>query len=170
MRASRVAAATALSLLMLVSSGLPAGSVYKWMDERGRTHYGSHPPSSGAIYKLHPRTDDAQPQWRRWSHDRAPAEPGEPRQGQVSLIDWDTGLTTTGRFRYVEGALRNTGQQAVRDVRVQVRALDRRGNPVAVVRKRALPSRLAPGQAAAFHLSLPRSPDIADLDVVLRWR
>lgn len=54
----------AIPLLALLASAPAAAQVYKWVDEKGRTHYGERPPASGKskempIREATPKSDRA---------------------------------------------------------------------------------------------------------------
>lgn len=63
--------ATALPLLLTLLALPCHAAIYKWVDEKGVTHYTEQPPASGKGQEIQPRTTPAIP---------APTRPPNPRQ------------------------------------------------------------------------------------------
>lgn len=94
------------SLLLALSSSAMASQVYKWVDDKGVTHFGAHPPQGQEATSINTANPPPRP--------AAPAEPAPQVDTQQQVIDEKVKAQVAEqeaeRKKYCEGARTNLAQ------------------------------------------------------------
>lgn len=79
----------------------------------------------------------------------------------VKIIDSTNYISKTGNYIYVEGILKNTGKDTIKNLRVKIQALDKYGKLISLHDGIPYPSTLAPKKEATYQVMVDNNSKIA---------
>ena len=85
---------------------------------------------------------------------------------KIEIVDWNNRLSTYGNYIYVEGSLKNIGNQTAKVIRVKVKALDSNGEIVSNEDGYTNPSLIAPNKEAIFQIMLKNNYKIKKFSLI----
>lgn len=91
-------------------------------------------------------------------------------KAKMDVVDWNHRLSGFGNYIYVEGILRNVGDEIAESVKVKVTSLDAQGKPVSIEDAYADPSAVAPDQETTFQVMVRNDPRIERFKLTVLWR
>ena len=86
---------------------------------------------------------------------------------KIKIIDWNNRLSTYGSYIYVEGSLKNIGDQTAEGVRVKVKSLDSNGKIVSIDDGYADPSLIAPNKEGIFQIMVRNNYKIKEFSLII---
>jgi len=86
---------------------------------------------------------------------------------KIKIVDWNNRLSTYGSYIYVEGSLKNIGDQTAEGVRVKVKSLDSNGKIVSIDDGYADPSLIAPNKEGIFQIMVKNNYKIKEFSLIV---
>lgn len=88
----------------------------------------------------------------------------------IKIVDWTHYLSNTGNYYYVEGILKNIGENKVDYIEVKAIAFDKAKNLVCLERNYANPHTLEPGEEATFKIMVRYNSKIDNFELAVTWK
>lgn len=89
------------------------------------------------------------------------------KEYKIKIVDWNNRLSASGNYIYVEGSLKNIGDQTAEEVRVKVKSLDSNGKIVSIDDGYADPSLIAPNKEAIFQIMVANNYKIKEFSLIV---
>lgn len=86
---------------------------------------------------------------------------------KIKIVDWNNRPSASGNYFYVEGSLKNIGDQTTERVRVKVKSLDSNGKIVSIDDGYAEPSSVAPNKEAIFQIMVENNYKIKKFSLIV---
>lgn len=91
-------------------------------------------------------------------------------KAKMDVVDWNHRLSGSENYIYVEGILKNVGDEIAESVKVKVTSLDAQGKLVSIDDAYADPSIVAPEQETTFQVMVRNDPRIERFKLTVLWR
>ena len=95
-----------------------------------------------------------------------PTETDEKKY-KIKIVDWNNRPSASGNYIYVEGSLKNIGDQTAERVRVKVKSLDSNGKIVSIDDGYADPSLIAPNKEGIFQIMVENNYKIKEFSLII---
>ena len=86
---------------------------------------------------------------------------------KINIVDWNNRLSISGNYIYVEGSLKNIGNQTAEKLRIIVKSLDTNGKLVSIDDGYTNPSLIAPNKEAIFQIMLNNNYKIKKFSLIV---
>jgi endonuclease YncB( thermonuclease family) len=86
---------------------------------------------------------------------------------KIKIVDWNNRPSVTGNYVYVEGSLKNIGDQTAEMVRVTVKSLDSNEKILSIDSAFAEPSSIAPSEEAIFQIMVENNYKINKFSLIV---
>jgi len=86
---------------------------------------------------------------------------------KIKIVDWNNRPSASGNYIYVEGSLKNIGDQTAERVRVKVKSLDSNGKIVSIDDGYADPSLIAPNKEGIFQIMVENNYKIKEFSLII---
>ena len=86
---------------------------------------------------------------------------------KIKIVDWNNRPSASGNYIYVEGSLKNIGDQTAERVRVKVKSLDSNGEIVSIDDGYADPSSIAPNKEGMFQIMVENNYKIKKFSLLI---
>ena len=86
---------------------------------------------------------------------------------KINIVDWNNRLSISGNYIYVEGSLKNIGNQTAEKLRIIVKSLDTNGKLVSIDDGYTNPSLIAPNKEAIFQIMLKNNYKIKKFSLIV---
>jgi lipopolysaccharide export system protein LptA len=86
---------------------------------------------------------------------------------KIKIVDWNNRPSTSGNYIYVEGSLKNIGDQTAERVRVKVKSLGSNGEIVSIDDGYADPSSIAPNKEGMFQIMVENNYKIKKFSLLI---